>query len=1262
MKNKLDYSKYIVIFLLLISFVSCGKDLRSLSTTIYPINNKLNDKIISENVDLEKDNDSYFSYNFSSESNLALAFTIRNSNNGQLNVTCFLSTSENEDDIIKEFESKNNICNKYENSDNRIINIIVSLSEYETGAKLYLKIKSDTNCKITLYFRNSDSYLTEIPETVDAPYAYQAVEFNAKDYYSNNKQILLISSEANSLIFYAHSNNEISKIDETSIVAISEQSLAAHFWDYDKVILFIGSKNDYQEISDEQETSNDSINITKEEISDINIYYYMGSDLDTRFFSFYNDCQNENSEHYLFVNYASLAEKDNLYFKFQNLIGVEPLLADFLPETTKISDLKFNSINRYKSFTKTEKSIHVFKLKCSAKENKMIANIKYSSLDNEVDSGKVEINIISDFYTLFSQKKFTVDYSNLVNSKLTEFVIEIFTTSTEEEKTFNVEFEGEKFEMNNKYKHIFNITDNDSNQLTINNDESISTIISISPQTTKANIIKDKDKHYIIYNFKNSTGGEAYIYYIAEHEYDANYEISFNITNQKEYTIPVCYYLYTTSLLQLCSQNCFLLPVSSYKILSFKNIFKEIGDDTYNLEEPKYSIVFYNYNANGDDYSFSNFTYKTDLPTSISINNYYEGHKFLFLEYTLVKSEYNYFNVRLPYSGKENHIDLYILNNEINSNEIEIECISAYEISIKSIEPLFTTENNLCYIINNDDTNTNIIHVIVNNNSQNSNETIIIRVKPTTQDELKVKFIVDEKEYIRNDFEIKDIIKELEEPSVFKIYEINKTTVEEYYSQNSKKIVVYSQDEIKFYGKKGNNFTKIKKGNFIIIDSDNLKDDYDKFLLIFGRYCEYYCESNLNYQVSLINLLYDIIDGFDDYHSFIFNSDRCASNQDYYILLDYGKKYGKNDIYISKHDIHGNSQNVYYINPNSTKDFIEGEKDLIGKYLKLGENNMNIFIIKFTCNNYLFSYFDFYTKNYTNEIQLKPGTIQHFHLKSNTEYAFNFELASEIKIVLLNDIKPEFKAEGMVIESSDENTIYLKKGSEEINSFNIITKENEPIIGIASIISPKDLTKLEIDNLYKSDDKFIYDIPTNISDFTMIIKRQSSRLRLLKEENGDETKVCYNLGKLIVLDENNGNCLTITDSFELGYNMPEKDTKSYMVLYSTDKTQGIDIDSIKTSDEEKKEDDEPKEEEDKDNEEETGDEEEENDDYDDNEEKTDKKDNKGTSWVVILIIVVVILVIIAIVALIVVKNVRKQVTSEDIEKNFKQSSESQVMT
>ena len=57
----------------------------------------------------------------------------------------------------------------------------------------------------------------------------------------------------------------------------------------------------------------------------------------------------------------------------------------------------------------------------------------------------------------------------------------------------------------------------------------------------------------------------------------------------------------------------------------------------------------------------------------------------------------------------------------------------------------------------------------------------------------------------------------------------------------------------------------------------------------------------------------DIIDGFDDYHSFIFNSDRCGSNQDYYILLDYGKKNGKNDIYISKNDIYEISQNAYYI-------------------------------------------------------------------------------------------------------------------------------------------------------------------------------------------------------------------------------------------------------------------------------------------------------------------------------------------------------------
>lgn len=243
----------------------------------------------------------------------------------------------------------------------------------------------------------------------------------------------------------------------------------------------------------------------------------MGSDLNLRFFSFYNDCEKVDSEHYLFVNYASLADYNNLYFKFHNLIGAEPLLADFLPETQTINNLKFESIYKFKSFSKTEKSIHVFKFKCSTKDNKILANIKYSQLDTTVDNGHSNLNIISDFYHVFSLKEFTLDYSNLVNSNLTEFVLEIFTINTENEKTFKVEFEEEELEMNNKYKHLFKITDKKFNKLTINIEEEIHTIISISPPTTKTNVLEEQNKYFTIYNYKNSTEEEAYSYYEIEH-------------------------------------------------------------------------------------------------------------------------------------------------------------------------------------------------------------------------------------------------------------------------------------------------------------------------------------------------------------------------------------------------------------------------------------------------------------------------------------------------------------------------------------------------------------------------------------------------------------------------------------------------------------------------------------------------------------------------------------------------------------------------
>ena len=105
MTNKLILNLCITSFLIIFSFVSCLKDLRRLTTTIYPIDNQLNDKIFYRKIELESENDTYLSYNLSSiSSDNNIAFTIHNSINGvKLNIECILSNSENEDDIIGQF-------------------------------------------------------------------------------------------------------------------------------------------------------------------------------------------------------------------------------------------------------------------------------------------------------------------------------------------------------------------------------------------------------------------------------------------------------------------------------------------------------------------------------------------------------------------------------------------------------------------------------------------------------------------------------------------------------------------------------------------------------------------------------------------------------------------------------------------------------------------------------------------------------------------------------------------------------------------------------------------------------------------------------------------------------------------------------------------------------------------------------------------------------------------------------------------------------
>ena len=91
----------------------------------------------------------------------------------------------------------------------------------------------------------------------------------------------------------------MSLIAETQLLAISEQSLAAHFWDYEKIIIFAGKRN-----YDESDTDND-LTLSLEEQTDKNVklYYYLPHNVEEGLTSFHYECKDDLMQHYLIVNY-----------------------------------------------------------------------------------------------------------------------------------------------------------------------------------------------------------------------------------------------------------------------------------------------------------------------------------------------------------------------------------------------------------------------------------------------------------------------------------------------------------------------------------------------------------------------------------------------------------------------------------------------------------------------------------------------------------------------------------------------------------------------------------------------------------------------------------------------------------------------------------------------------------------------------------------------------------------------------------------------
>ena len=1059
----------------------------------------------------------------------------------EFKIQCLLSTSNDYTNIVNEFDQpEKNICKNYQSY---------------SGKNFYVKIYSKAEEKISFYIRESGSYRNQIiEEEIPHVSAYVAYEFNKANYLS--RQLLITSSLVNSIMIFGEKFNTISNLDFTSVVPISNQSVSSHFWYYDEVIFFFGRFN--------SENQDESINIKLININEetIKFYYYSGVNFNNGYYAFHYQCNDSITEHYLIANYGKLS-KDNFICKYHNLDGTKIDYMNYPEKVNSLNDIiepsQYQQMKKIFKTTKTKNTLHVFKLKCSGIGNKIVANIKYTEIPTTTDPKPYDNapnSRMKDCFHTFGTQNFTLNLVPLISSELSQFAIEIFTPNNEESLQFDISFEGKVDSMDNQYPRIFTIKDTNFKLLSINRTkDNIETVISVFPcQRTQRD--ESSDQYNTLKNYVVGSDNNLQIYYFYEilHEYDANYYVDFEIKslNNTE-PVPICYYLSTVATMQNVGQNCFLLNTGEIRNLTFNKIFNDSNS------ERQFTFVIYNLNQTGTDYSIKNIYFRTDLPKSEPVDSQY--HNFYYKDASLKQGEDSYFNVKMDKQGDYNHIDLYFWDNDISTfggPVYDVKCISAPEIAIKFIENDFTDEKNLCHIINKDDYTNRVSHILFNYTRKTSNDKLILRITPKR--DLNITLTIHKNLFIQR-FNFSEAIYSFAEASIYNIFEIKRDSLQKY---PSKKIMLYANDVdgIEFYAKKENNFTQIKKGGIVIINVDKILNDYkdcDTFLVLFGRNnCDKFCSMSFKFQLKFVNdLFYADIPEFNGTYHFPVGVNQCKVGTQYHAILDYGKQYKKGQIYLTSYILTGKMSSFSYISQ-----FVEEKYDKVNLPLSdvmdITDNDLHVNILRFKCSNNLFVFFDYLSKqDYEGkEIELKPGSVNYYIIPNNTNYTFNYKSSSKMQVKLhRGKEQPTFYFEGRTLGMRPDGTQDLFRSQTDTNLLYIAATKSEALLCIKALIEPKDLPKTEVKNLYKFENKFIYDIPQGSARITMKLTKAKSNLRYLADESDQTVKICYNAGNMIILEKTENNCFNLGDEYTLNYDVAEGENNVYLVLYSEEENE-----------------------------------------------------------------------------------------------------------